>query len=172
MTQPDLTPEEIARFWSKVDRPEEPELCWDWTASCQSTGYGQFGIQRDGKMRNLRVHRIAWTLTIGPIPEGLWVLHRCDRRKCCRPSHLFLGDNDANVADMIAKGRHRSAVYCLRGQSHPMAKLTDADVTAIRARRGEGRGVAVKIAAEYGLSPSTIRRILRGSGWHSINSHG
>lgn len=55
-----------------------------------------------------RVHQVAWILTNGPIPPGMGVLHRCDNQPCCNPSHLFIGTQADNVADMVAKGRHRN----------------------------------------------------------------
>lgn len=45
--------------------------------------------------------RVSWALEQGPIPDGKWVLHRCDNRRCVRPSHLFLGSSQDNVDDMM-----------------------------------------------------------------------
>jgi hypothetical protein len=50
-------------------------------------------------------HRIAYELECGPVPEGMFVLHRCDNPPCVRVSHLFLGTRADNLADMRAKGR-------------------------------------------------------------------
>lgn len=77
--------------------------CWNWTKSRGSHGYGDF--RRDG---HKLAHRWAYATFVGPIPEGAFVLHRCDNRRCVNPDHLFIGDADINNKDMVNKGRHYS----------------------------------------------------------------
>lgn len=101
------------RFWSKVDRGGGPDACWLWTAHKTRGGYGQLRV--DGHQAT--AHRVSWELAHGPIPpghgyHGTCVLHRCDNPPCCNPSHLFLGTNADNMADMKAKGRQA------RGDTH------------------------------------------------------
>lgn len=91
------------RFWSKV-RKGSPSECWEWTRSIGTGGYGKFGI--DGVIEG--AHRMAWTITNGPIPEGLFVCHSCDNRKCCNPAHLWLGTIQDNLRDMVQKRRHQA----------------------------------------------------------------
>lgn len=86
------------RFWSKVLKTD---TCWLWRAALFSTGYGQF--QLDGRPH--LAHRVAWSLTEGPIPDGMRCLHHCDVRRCVRPDHLFLGTDSDNMQDMVSKGR-------------------------------------------------------------------
>ncbi len=73
--------------------------CWIWMASAQSTGYGQF---RCGGKHYL-AHRASYEAFRGPVFNGLHVLHRCDVKLCCNPAHLFLGTNQDNIADSVAK---------------------------------------------------------------------
>lgn len=103
-----------------------PELgpCWQWTGGCFVSGYGQIKVA--GKP--WKAHRLAWTLTNGEVPDGLFVLHRCDNPKCVRLDHLFLGTNADNSADMVAKGRQATGERHMsrtrpdklrRGDNHP-----------------------------------------------------
>lgn len=59
--------------------------CWRWLARVSPNGYGQFSIKAgDTRM----AHRVAYELTVGPIPEKHILDHLCRRRDCVRPSHL------------------------------------------------------------------------------------
>lgn len=82
--------------------------CWQFCGPKTHNGYGSFGIGgRSGT--NVRAHRLAYELFIGPIPKDLLVLHTCDFRSCCNPSHLKLGTAFDNTKDMIEKGRAKLA---------------------------------------------------------------
>jgi hypothetical protein len=108
-----------ARFWPKVAKGDG---CWEWRGTT-SNGYGYMFVSTDTSQYqvNESAHRISWELHFGPIPVGLWVLHRCDNRPCVRPDHLFLGTNADNMADMARKGRHVSPnaqkTHCIHGHA-------------------------------------------------------
>lgn len=89
-------------FWSKVDKTD-PSGCWPFKGFIKWDGYGW--VHRQGK--NMAAHRYAWMLTHGEPPAGMHLLHTCDNPPCCNPSHLRLGTHLENMADRVAKGRHR-----------------------------------------------------------------
>lgn len=81
--------------------PEPMSGCHIWVAGVNQDGYGS--IRCDGIRK--RAHRVAWERVHGEVPDGLWVLHRCDNPSCVNPSHLFLGTAKDNAVDMARKGR-------------------------------------------------------------------
>lgn len=139
-----------APFWESV---EFTDSCWNWTGAINSDGYGSWVRDKGDK-----THRVAWRLANGPIPDGSHVLHRCDNRRCVNPDHLFLGTNADNVADKMAKGRHA------RGEATPAARLTEADVRAIR---NDPRDNAT-IGREYGVTTTTIWQIKHRKRWQHV----
>ena len=141
------------RFWSKVKKNSG---CWEWRGG-RLRGYGSFTVKR----KPVRAHRFSYELHIGPIPEGMCVLHHCDNPPCVNPAHLFVGTNADNVADMVAKGRQAGP----KGERNPNSKLNANDVLAIRSAAGFYQR---ELAKKYGVSRSLINMILHRKRWAHI----
>lgn len=103
-------------------------------------------------------HRYAFEVHVGPIPQGLYVCHTCDNRRCINPEHLFLGTHQDNMDDRERKGRNKVPVNATGSKAH-RAKLTEAQVAEIRAASGPSR----LIAAKYGISDGHTRALRRGA---------
>lgn len=145
------------RFWNKVQKTES---CWLWLGSSNRRGYGAIDV--DGVL--LRSHRVSWELANGPIPDGLYVLHRCDNPSCVNPEHLFIGTQKENMQDCSRKGRKAG----LAGNENPAAKLTAEDVHNIRKLHATGVG-GNQIAKMYPqVSLSAIFRIIARRSWQSV----
>jgi hypothetical protein len=161
------------RFWSKVDRSAGPNACWPWTAGLfVGDGYGQFWHIS----KSVPSHRMAWTLTNGPIANGALVCHKCDNRLCNNPSHLFLGTPADNSRDMAKKGRAasgdkhgtRTCPSGIRvGIKNGMAKISVADVIEIRRRKGRGE-THRRIAGDYGISDTQVSWICSYKSWKHV----
>lgn len=147
----------IAKFNANIDRSAGPDGCWNWTAGLTSRGYGQFVIL--GK--KVIPHRLALELSGVIVPSEMFVCHRCDNRRCCNPSHLFIGTNADNMADKIAKGRQS------RGEGSGVAKITAACVVEIR-RRYEAGMSQDEIASMFGISQSNVSVIVQRKAWAHI----
>lgn len=144
--------------------PEPNSGCWLWCGSVTRGGYGHLNVALPGSRarRAHPAHRLSWIAHQGPIPTGLWILHKCDVRSCINPDHLFVGTHAENMADMVAKGRHRRGDY--RGEKHGSTTLSERQVLEIRADRRTYRG----IGKAYGISPATVCRIKCGDTWTHV----
>lgn len=60
--------------------------CIEWGGHINQCGYGRITI---GGKRST-VHRLAWELEFGPIPDGKQLDHICHNRKCINTKHLRL----------------------------------------------------------------------------------
>lgn len=128
--------------------------CWVWQGRREKGGYGRIN---DGR-KTLLVHRASHTIYIGPIPAGLQVLHRCDNPPCWNPFHIWAGNQQENMDDCIAKGRHA------RGERIHLSKLNDANIPLIRS---DPRSTTV-LGLLYGVDPSVISRVKNRLIWKHV----
>lgn len=135
------------RFW---DRVTKTETCWIISGAHTKFGYGLIGHQL--------AHRFSWELNVGPIPDGLWVLHKCDNPPCVNPDHLFLGTPKDNQQDAAKKG------HLPRGESNHRAKLREAQVIEIRNRHRNGE-LGRTLAKEFGISENGVSCIVNLKTW-------
>jgi hypothetical protein len=160
--------------------------CLEYIGSRSTKGYGRIRIEG----RYLAAHRVAYEAMVGPIPDGLWVLHRCDNPPCCNPKHLWIGTAEDNNRDRDLKGRHRHGTQPRRlrvtGKRGPYtwsagtrakwfdanrrhtAKLTAAQVAEMRTRRGSEGLSHEKLAKLFGVSKSQARDICNHKYWKEI----
>lgn len=151
---------DIARFWAKVVRGPSRQ-CWLWAASTwKEGGYGQFKIGN----RMVSAHRVAYYLGTGCQPTGLYVLHCCDNKLCCNPHHLFLGTQQANMDDLVAKGLSHKQSRPQRGEQNGNARLTEDDVRAIR----QSPDTQCVLADRYDVSQVMISRIRLRKAWSHV----
>jgi hypothetical protein len=146
---------------SRIDRftdKTSPSGCWLWTRAKNAKGYGIFS----GGL----VHRAAYSQFVGPIPEGKYVLHKCDVRCCCNPEHLYAGTQKENVRDMHSRGRANTKGQ-RPGAAHSLAKITEEDAMTIISMAKFGHS-KIDLAATFGVSVSQIKRIASGERWKHL----
>lgn len=139
--------------------------CWIWTGAFDKNGYGQWQTEKiplgNGKYRRtrLRAPRISYEIHFGAIPDGKYVLHRCDIPACVNPDHLWLGTPKENSEDMARKGRVQ------RGEKQWKAKLTEAQVLEIR----NSSETLETLAKTYEVSAATIHDARMGRTWSHLD---
>ncbi len=174
------------RFWAKVDKTDG---CWLWTAAKTRDGYGRLA---DTGGRWVLAHRFAYELHIGPIPNSLTLDHLCRVRHCVNPTHLEPVTNRVNALRGVGiPARNARKTHCLRGHpfdaentrwwrggrrcrtcgrayravKHPHGpRLTDKERSEVRVLGASGLSAA-EIARRFGVSRSTIARLLSGATW-------
>lgn len=137
-------------LWAKL-KQGKPGECWLWQGTVTSSGYPKLHLNR----RQLSAHRVSYHLHNGPIPENLWVLHRCDTKTCCNPDHLWLGTPRENTRDCVQKGRWTQN-----------RKLSSEQVRQVRYLSLGGMN-SFEIAERFGVGASCIRNILAGITWRA-----
>lgn len=153
-------------FWAHV-QIGEPSECWLWIGRRQPRGYGTLSI----KGKNKLAHRHAYEMVNGSIPEGMNVCHSCDNQPCVNPAHLWIGTQKDNMHDCSVKGRMKGR---RKGRPVPTeiaalsaAKLTPADVLAIRRRHAAGE-TPKALATAYGVIRNNIYSIVNRITWKHI----
>lgn len=128
--------------------------CWRFTGCIQRSGYGTFSND-DGKP--YQAHRFMHEMVHGRLPDGIFACHHCDNRSCVNPAHLFAGTHQDNMDDRNAKGR--------QSRTRKWAKITDDQARTIKFNDGRKHE---DIAADYGISRTTVSFIKSGKRWSHI----
>jgi hypothetical protein len=151
------------RFDEKVGPADENGCCL-WLGGTTKNGYGLF--YADGGMRP--AHRWLFEQVYGKQPPNIDVCHKCDVRLCVNLAHLFAGTRTENMQDAVRKGRTgRGPRPSMQGSNHHQATLNAEQVQAIRKRHNEGTRKRA-LATEYGVSFTSISRIVRRLSWSHI----
>lgn len=148
------------KFLANVDDESaliKPATCLEWRGLCNRGGYGVIQF----KNKKIRAHRLSYLLFCGPIPQGMFVCHRCDNPKCVQPKHLFLGTKQDNTDDMVQKNRQACK------EKHGNAKLKIKNIQEIAALRLAGWTLQ-QIANYYDVSLGAIKGILSGRNWGGL----
>lgn len=96
--------------------------------------------------------RASYIAHKGPIPEGMFVMHTCDRPSCINIEHLKLGTNADNMRDCALKERTNKS------------SLTSEVVRRIR----EDSRLQRIIAAEHGITQVAVSRIKLRKSWRYV----
>lgn len=129
----------------------KPTGCWEWQAFRHKKGYGLTTYRRT----NLAAHRLAYTIVVGPIPEGQLVCHRCDNPPCCNPAHLFLGTMVDNAQDSADKMRHFNGrkTHCKHNHEFTPANTR---ISEVRDRPGLFRRHCIECERVVSRSPNVV----------------
>lgn len=141
-----------------------PMECWPWLGMKSKLGYGMISVGSKEQGQRL-AHRVSWEVHNGrSIPEGMAVLHECDNPSCVNPSHLRVGTQSENSADMRQKNRGASPPRTQFGSKHHDTKLTEEDVRYIRSCSE----TSYELAARFGMNYNSINKIRARTTWKHV----
>lgn len=143
-----------AYLHSMVDKSTDTG-CWEWTGRLNNNGYGIISVGKGAVL----MHRASWEVFCGDIPDHLYVLHKCDNRKCINPNHLFLGSLLDNNRDARQKMR------TFTDGRHFNARLTVDEVLEIKNMPSVSSD---DLASLYSVSRATINAIRSGRNWSHV----
>lgn len=153
-------PKKGIMFWHRVySETAKVGDCLIFFGHTDECGYGR--LRRNGKL--VRLHREVWERDNERIPKGAVIMHICDRPACIEPSHLCIGTQRDNIADMDSKGRR----VTIRGSDRSTAKLKDVDIPHIRRRIAMGDSCAA-IGRDFKVSEGLIRHIKKARNWSHV----
>lgn len=149
----------VQDFYGKFSKAD-PEDCWLWLGAPDGRGYGKFML--GGKRYS--VHNLSLILDRGRDPERPYACHHCDVPLCVNPSHLYWGTAADNVGDMISRGRFKDN----KGTSNGRCKLDEEQVKEIRALHETGPCSHEDIAIRFGVTQSTVSKIVNRKSWRHV----
>jgi hypothetical protein len=126
-----------------------------------SRGYAQVTLRPRGKKKRYAVHSLVALAFHGFMPDGFVICHLNHDSLDNRPENLVYATQKENIRQGVTSGRH------IRGERQHLAKLTEIQVSEIRARLAAGDTLQA-IADSYGVSLGAISHIRTGRTWRHL----
>ncbi len=124
----------------RVTRGETDE-CWLMADPRGTRTIPKFGVK---PKESWRAHVIVATVTHGERPDGAYLCHLCDNKKCLNPDHLYWGTARSNAEDMWRNSRRtmsdeqKSAMISgLRASDKHRTRMTQHNKDLGAAKRGD-----------------------------------
>jgi hypothetical protein len=119
--------------------------CWIWQRTRSKAGYGRV---RDG-VRMRFAHVVWYERTVGPVPHGKVLHHRCGRGHlgCMNPYHM----QPVSPAENAQLSR--------------AAKLDWGQVDTLRRKFSAGNVTKTSLGREFGISDAQVHNIVTGKSW-------
>lgn len=153
------------KFLDLIDKESNPPH-WMWGGAISKTS--GYGVSRYASNQGqTSAHRAIYEYYIGPIPNGLNVLHRCDIKLCVNPDCLFLGTQSDNINDSVRKNRFRmnGVNTNQKGQCNNASKYTETQIMEVIQYLRDGRLTQRKIASITGVHFGTVNDIKMKKRW-------
>jgi hypothetical protein len=120
----------------------------------RSDGYAMFIMRRDNRSFHRKAHQlVAEAFLPAPLPGQREIRHLDGTRTNDHYSNLAWSTHAENMADMMLHGTR------MTGEKHPLAKLTDDQVTAIREAVANGEVQRI-VADRYGIMQGHVSRLV------------
>jgi hypothetical protein len=150
----------VKRFKGKILKisKAKPGSFWDV--------YRRVKLCKHGKYKAVKIHRIVAVAFVANPNNRLYVNHK----------NGIKTDNYAENLEWVTSGENQKHGYklglCyanpLKGEDHPSSKLRESDVLEIRRIMNESSMTIKELARLYGVSPTLIGHIKRGTRWKHI----
>lgn len=131
-----------------------------WGDDCFALPTPQTNLLYGSKSR--RVGWVACYMANGAPPDGAVAINKCGASDCVNGTHWRWGTWDEVMAAREFPSR--------RGGRNPNAKLTEADVAAIRAIDFGVRNNRRPVAERYNISLPTLHAIIKGWTWKGVEA--
>lgn len=123
--------------------------CLEWTGKIHQ-GYGLIYAFKS----MWSIHRVSYILKHGSIPEGLYVCHKCNNKKCFNPFHIYAGTAKENYNDMRNQPNYRDIFI--------KASKTRKKNNEEKMSKYQAEFLSVEDVADiFEVHPHTIRRAIR-----------
>ena len=130
----------------------------------RSDGYLYAWLYTNGSGKQWLVHRLVLTVFVGPMPTEMHGAHLSGEKSDNRLSNLVWATPAENASHRKLHGTESI------GERNPQAKITEKDVTAIRAqyRPWSRTHSCHAIGKRYGLSYQTVWDIVKHRHWKHV----